>query len=162
MTRVRHSLALLFAGSVALSILSLTPFSVAGQNAEPAGVAGSERRLAATEPSRIWQVPTERESTLAERFVGGVVLASMVGLGTSQLETDERTWIASYAVGAAGGVLLATAARERPRIVPVLLGAAVGSLPLWPLTDPETDILHPLFAIGFITTPLAAAFGQGW
>lgn len=159
--RVRSPFVML-AGSVALALVALAPAPLIAQSASPVGVAELAKRTHERKPVRSWQVPTERQSTLAERFVGGFVVGSLAALGAAQLEPDERSWIAGYALASAGGVLLATAARERPRVLPVLLGAAVGSLPLWPLTDPDAEVMHPLYAIGFVSTPLLASFGQNW
>lgn len=90
------------------------------------------------------------------------MVGSIAALGTAKLASESRVWLASYAVASGGGVLLATARKEEPRLLPVLLGTALGAVPLLGLADEDTDAAYPVFAIGLITTPLFGALGQNW
>jgi hypothetical protein len=103
-------------------------------------------------------------STFAERLVGGVVVGGLASLAVSAWADNEDGTLLAYTAGSAGGVLLATVARERPRPVPVLLGTAVGALPLLALATSRGD--HPLagaiFLVGGVTTSLLGASGQRW
>ena len=102
-------------------------------------------------------------STLAERFVGGLILGGVAGLAAAERFDNEPVVIA-YAVGSAAGVLLATAARESPRPVTILLGTALGALPLLAIASAERDgpFAVQILLVGAVTTPLLGAVGQRW
>lgn len=106
----------------------------------------------------------QAHSTGAERFVGGVVMGSLVSLGTSLLVDEGEPAILSYAAGSAAGVLLATAAREKPRHRSVLLASTVGPVPLFfAAASDEGDVGElALISVGVITTPLLGAIAQRW
>lgn len=110
------------------------------------------------------QSPPASRSTFAERLVAGLMVGGIASLAVAAWADNENGTLLAYTAGSAGGVLLATVARERPRPVPVLLGTAVGALPLLGLAMSRGD--HPLagaiFLLGGVTTPLLGASGQRW
>jgi hypothetical protein len=112
----------------------------------------------------IHQSPPASRSTFAERLVGGLVVGGIASFAVAAWADNDDGALLAYTVGSAGGVLLATVARERPRPVPVLLGTAVGALPLLGLAMSRGD--HPLdgaiFLLGVVTTSLLGASGQRW
>lgn len=108
--------------------------------------------------SRDTELPAR--STLAERFIGGLVIGGAVGLVAAERFDNEPVVIA-YTVGSAAGVLVATAARERPRPVRILLGVALGALPLLAVaSERDGPFSVPLLLVGAVTTPLLGAVGQ--
>jgi hypothetical protein len=112
----------------------------------------------------VLQSPPASRSTFSERLVGGVVVGGIASFAVAAWADNEDLALLAYAAGSAGGVLLATVARERPRPVPVLLGTAVGALPLLGLATSQGN--HPLagavFLLGGLTTSLLGASGQRW
>jgi hypothetical protein len=102
-------------------------------------------------------------STLVERFVGGLIVGGVAGLAAAD-RFDNEPVVITYAVGSAAGVLLATAARESPRPVTILLGTALGALPLLAIASAEREgpFAVPVLLVGAVTTPLLGAVGQRW
>ena len=110
-----------------------------------------------------WYAEPLDSSTLAERFVGGLILGGVAGLAAAERFDNEPVVIA-YAVGSAAGVLLATAARESPRPVTILLGTALGAVPLLAIAAAEREgpFAVPILLVGAVTTPILGAVGQRW
>lgn len=150
-------------------LASLGAFATAELDAQAAGATGVLFRMQRPViDSLSLRLPVRQHvpahSTGAERFVGAVVLGSLVSLGTSLLVDDGEPVILSYAAGSAAGVLLATAAREKPRHLSVLLASAVGALPLFvAAASDEGDVGDmAVISVGVITTPLLGAIAQRW
>lgn len=150
------------------AILTACAVPAAAQVRAPAGLhwssheTGSQLALDARVASL--SRPAAPASTTAERFVGGLIVGAITGIAVSTRSSQREHYALGYTLGSAGGVLLATARREQLRPLPVLLGTALGALPLLVAADAERDgpFVLPVLLIGTITTPLLGAAGQRW
>lgn len=112
----------------------------------------------------VHQSPQASRSTFAERFVGGLVVGGLASFAVAAWADNKDAALLAYTIGSASGVLLATAGRERPRPAPVLIGTAVGALPLLALATSRGDnpLEGAIFLFGGLTTSLLGASGQRW
>lgn len=155
------------AAAIRLAAPAATPGPLNAQLLRAARVGASARGRPAETP-RLHFAPAADSavrSTLSQRFAVGLAIGGAAGALAGQLAGREASH-AAYVVGSAAGVMLAAHAREGARSLPVLLGTAVGSLPLLAVygASEREDMFTAIAAslLGAVTTPLLGAIAHDW
>lgn len=110
--------------------------------------------------------PTQTDtSRFIERALSGLIVGSVAGLVSLQAAPDATDLaIPAYIAGTTVGVAFAAARKEGVRPLSLLVGTVVGAVPLacaWRLDRAGHPGAYFCGVLGYFTTPLGAAIGQG-